>query len=66
MSGMTALGFLLLACGVPCTALGVVLKTWDQGNCYRIELQDEQKTNVWGPVDEDVFVKAPPGGASAL
>lgn len=25
MSGMTALGFLLLACGVPCTALGVVL-----------------------------------------
>lgn len=25
MSGLTALGFLLLACGVPCTALGVVL-----------------------------------------
>ena len=42
-------------------ATGVVLKTWDQGNCYRIQLQDEAKTNVWGPVDEDVFVKALPG-----
>ena len=42
-------------------ATGIVLKTWDQGNCYRIQLQDEAKTNVWGPVDEDVFVKALPG-----
>ena len=23
-----------------------------------IELADEEKTNVWGPVDEDTFVKA--------
>jgi len=38
---------------------GVVLKLWDEGNAYRIELQDQKKTNVWGPVDEDVFVKAP-------
>jgi len=37
---------------------GSVLKTWDEGNCYRIELQDEKKTNVFGPVDEDVYVKA--------
>jgi len=37
--------------------LGIVLKTWDQGNAYRIELQDGQKTNVWGPIDEDTFVK---------
>ena len=38
--------------------VGVVIKAWDQGNAYRIELQDEAKTNVWGPVDEDKFVKA--------
>ena len=38
---------------------GKILKLWDQGNCYRIELQDGNKTNVWGPIDEDVFVKAP-------
>jgi len=38
---------------------GTVLKTWDQGNAYRIQLQDANKTNVWGPIDEDDFVKAP-------
>jgi hypothetical protein len=43
---------------------GKVIKTWDQGNCYRIELQDGKKTNVWGPIDEDVFVKA--GEAAAI
>jgi len=37
---------------------GVVLKTWDDGNCYRIELQDSAKTNVFGPIDNDSFVKA--------
>lgn len=38
---------------------GVILKQWDQGNAYRIQLQDENKTNVWGPIDEDGFVRAP-------
>merc|ERR1712048_1218680 len=28
-----------------------VLKTWDDGNCYRLEVQDAKKTNVWGPID---------------
>jgi G3E family GTPase len=37
---------------------GKILKCWDEGNPYRIELQDEGKTNVWGPVDEDIFIKA--------
>mmetsp|Transcript_24464 Transcript_24464/g.81299 ORF Transcript_24464/g.81299 Transcript_24464/m.81299 type:complete len:398 (-) Transcript_24464:9-1202(-) len=37
---------------------GVVIKTWDQGNAYRIQLQDSKKTNVWGPIDENDFVKA--------
>jgi len=38
--------------------LGTILKLWDQGNAYRIELQDAKKTNVYGPVDENVCVKA--------
>ena len=39
---------------------GKIIKQWDEGNAYRIELQDDAKTNVWGPVDEDTFVKAMP------
>ena len=39
---------------------GIILKQWDEGNPYRIELQDGQKTNVWGPIDEDEFVRARP------
>ena len=37
---------------------GKIIKVWDDGNAYRIELQDDKKTNVWGPIDEDSFVKA--------
>lgn len=37
---------------------GVILKQWDEGNPYRIELQDGKGTNVWGPIDEDAFVRA--------
>jgi len=37
---------------------GKILKLWDDGNPYRIELQDEEKSNVWGPVDDDNFVRA--------
>merc|ERR1719271_1029248 len=33
--------------------LGTILRTWDEGNCYRIELCDGRRTNVWGPVDKD-------------
>jgi len=36
---------------------GKILRVWDDGNPYRIELDDEGKTNVWGPVDEDAFVR---------
>jgi len=35
----------------------IVLKTWDEGNCYRLELQNGRKTNVWGPVDSPTYVK---------
>jgi len=37
---------------------GKIIKIWDEGNPYRIELQDDQKTNVWGPIDDDGYVKA--------
>ena len=35
---------------------GVVVKQWDEGNPYRIELQVGK--NVWGPIDADDFVRA--------
>ena len=38
---------------------GKVIKHWDDGNCYRIELADDTGTQVWGPIDEDQYVKAP-------
>ena len=36
---------------------GVILKRWDQGNPYRVEIQNEEKTNVWVPIDNDEFVR---------
>lgn len=37
---------------------GKIIRVWDDGNPYRIELDDAEKTNVWGPVDEDTYVRA--------
>lgn len=37
---------------------GKIIALWDAGNPYRIEIQDEKKTNVWGPIDDDRFVRA--------
>ena len=37
---------------------GKILKQWDEGNAYRIEIQDEKGTNVWAPVDVDAYVRA--------
>merc|ERR1712032_1259494 len=37
---------------------GVVVKIWDEGNPYRIQLLDEEKTNIWGPIDDNAYVKA--------
>lgn len=34
-----------------------VLKQWDEGNAYRLEVQ-EDKSNVWAPIDIDEYVKA--------
>ena len=41
-------------------APGKILKLFDDGNDYRIEIQDDQKTNVFAPIDCDVYVKAMP------
>jgi len=34
-----------------------VLKHWDEHRAYRLELQDTERTNVWGPIDNDNFIK---------
>ena len=36
---------------------GKILKCWDQGNPYRVEIQDKEKSNVWVPIDSDEFVR---------
>jgi len=35
---------------------GKILKCWDHGNPYRVEIQNEEKTNVWVPIDNDSYV----------
>ncbi len=35
---------------------GKILKLWDDGNAYRIKLQDGEE--VWAPIDIDVYVRA--------
>lgn len=37
---------------------GRVLKHWDEGNAYRVELADGKRTNVWAPVDIDSYIRA--------
>eukprot|EP00592_Proboscia_alata_P002869 CAMPEP_0194377914 /NCGR_PEP_ID=MMETSP0174-20130528/32970_1 /TAXON_ID=216777 /ORGANISM="Proboscia alata, Strain PI-D3" /LENGTH=358 /DNA_ID=CAMNT_0039159573 /DNA_START=184 /DNA_END=1260 /DNA_ORIENTATION=+ len=37
---------------------GKVIQQWDDGNAYRVELNDNKKTNVWAPVDIDAYVRA--------
>jgi len=37
-------------------ANGTIIKVWDGGNPYRIEL--ENGDNVWGPEDDDAYVRA--------
>ena len=37
---------------------GRILKCWDQGNPYRVEIQNKEKSNVWVPIDNDHFVRS--------
>ncbi len=41
---------------------GHILMEWDEGNPYRILLDNGKQTMVWGPMDNDNFVKANPKG----
>jgi len=36
---------------------GIVIQQWDEGNAYRIELEDGEQTNVWAPIDIDAYIK---------
>ena len=36
---------------------GRILKTWDEGNPYRVEIQNDEKSNVWVPIDNDDYVR---------
>ena len=36
---------------------GRILKCWDEGNPYRVEIQNDEKTNVWVPIDNDNYVR---------
>lgn len=37
---------------------GRILKCWDEGNPYRVEIQNNEKSNVWVPIDNDHFVRS--------
>lgn len=36
---------------------GKVIKEWDEGNPYRVQLKDG--TEVWAPLDDDKFIRKP-------
>ena len=36
---------------------GVVIEQWEDGNPYVIKLEDGEGTEVYGPLDDDRFVK---------
>ena len=37
---------------------GKIIKCWDQGNPYRVEIQNDEKSNVWVPIDSEEFVRS--------
>lgn len=36
---------------------GRILKCWDDGNPYRVEVMNEERSNVWVPIDSDLYVR---------
>lgn len=36
---------------------GKIVKLWDDGNAYRIELEDGNRTNVFAPIDNSAYVR---------
>jgi len=55
----------LVQCNVGKWTNAIIRKVWDDGNPYRIELDNGAvpPTHVWGPEDTDQFVRARPGAA---
>jgi len=47
----------LVSCNVGKWTKGKIIKEWDNGNPYRVELQDGRKTNIWVPEDNDRYCK---------
>lgn len=37
---------------------GSVVNVWDEGNAYRVSLEDD--TEVWAPIDDDTYIRADP------
>ena len=35
---------------------GRILKCWDEGNPYRVEIQNAERSNVWVPIDNTAYV----------
>jgi len=56
----------MVECNVGTWVVGKVVKLWDDGNAYRIEVQDKDKTNVWAPVDLDFYIRQIGGQNSFL
>lgn len=42
---------------------GTIIKQWDEGNAYRIELKNSDKVNVWAPIDIDAYVRSVGSGS---
>ena len=43
---------------------GKIIKQWDEGNAYRVEIDNASKTNVWAPIDVDTYVRLPNGNSA--
>ena len=41
---------------------GHVVAHWDEGNAYRIRIDDRNKTEVWAPIDVDAYVRKAANG----
>ena len=41
---------------------GHIVALWDEGNAYRIRIDDRRKTEVWAPIDVDEYVRKAKNG----
>ena len=45
-----------IQCNIGHFSDGIVLNQWDEGNAYRVEIQNKEKHNVWAPIDVDIHM----------